>query len=91
MADTRRRLSVTEARRRFSELLKHVQSEPDAVYEITVNDVVVGEIRGPEQGRFRVGTGADLLRALQQMGEPEVAVPADSGTAREHDRYLYSR
>lgn len=87
----RYRLSVSEARKRLSGLLKNLQEEPENVYEITVNEMVVGEIRGVETARYRVGTGEDLLNALDRMGEPETEAPPGSATAGEHDRFLYTR
>lgn len=87
----RYRLSISEARKRLSSLLKNLQEEPENVYEITVNEMVVGEIRGVETARYRVGTGEDLLRALDQMGEPETEASPGADTARDHDRFLYTR
>lgn len=87
----RYRLSISEARKRLSFLLKTLQEEPENVYEITVNEMVVGEIRGVETARYRVGTGEDLLHALDRMGKPETEAPPGAATAREHDRFLYTR
>lgn len=95
MVAIRERLNISEARKRFSSLLKNVQREPDVVYEITVNDIVVGELRAPERSGYRVGTGRDLLAALAKMGEPEEDEPAKDpsgdrrSTARDHDLHLY--
>lgn len=67
----RERFNISEARKRFSSLLKNLQREPGMVYEITVNDIVVGELRAPEHGGYRVGTGRDLLASLADVGGPK--------------------
>ena len=87
----RRRISVSEARTRLSRMLKELQEDPELVFEITVNNLVVGELRVPKGNRFQIKPGQALLAALEQMGGPEVSVPQGSPVAREHDRYLYTR
>jgi len=87
----RQKIPVSEARAQLSQLLKRLQAEPDIVFEITVNSMVLGELRAPEAAQFRVKPGGSLLKAMEEMGEPEVPVPGSESIAREHDRYLYSR
>lgn len=87
----RRRISVSEARTRLSRMLKELQEAPELVFEITVNDLVVGELRAPEGDRFQIKPGQALLTALENVGEPEIPLPKGSPIAREHDRYLYTR
>lgn len=87
----RQRIPVSEARTRLSRLLKQLQEDPDIVFEITVNDLVLGELRAPEAMQFRVKPGKALLEALEAMGKPETPVPEDGSVAREHDRFLYRR
>lgn len=87
----RERLSVSEARANLPRLLKRLQKEPQAVFEITVNGLVMGELRVPEANRLLIQPGGALLEALEVIGEPEVDAPADRSVAREHDTYLYTR
>lgn len=87
----RRRISVSKARTQLSRMLKELQEDPELVFEITVNDLVVGELRAPEGDRFWIKPGEALLAALEEMGEPEVSVPKGSPIAREHDHYLYTK
>lgn len=87
----RRKISVSEARTRLSRMLKELQQDPELVFEITVNDLVVGELRASESDRFQIKPGEALLTALEGMGEPEVPAPKGSPIAREHDRYLYTK
>ncbi len=85
----RRRISVSEARARLSRLLKQLQGNPDTVFEITVNDLVLGELRAPEAAQFQVKPGKALLEALAAMGKPQTPAPEDGSVARDHDQYLY--
>lgn len=87
----RRRISVSETRARLSRLLKQLQENPDIVFEITVNDLMLGELRAPEALQSRVKPGKALLEALEAMGQPETPVPEGGSVAREHDRFLYRR
>lgn len=87
----RERVSVSEARARLSRLLKKLQEAPDTVFEITVNGLVLGELRAPEAVQFQVKPGKALFEALEGMGEPETPAPEGASVAREHDRYLYRR
>lgn len=87
----RQRIQVSEARTRLSRLLKQLQENPDTIFEITVNAMVLGELRAPEAAQFRVKPGKALLEAMEAMGRPEVPVPERSSVAREHDRYLYRK
>jgi antitoxin (DNA-binding transcriptional repressor) of toxin-antitoxin stability system len=79
--------SVSEARARLSGLIKAIRQEPGAVFSITVNGVVVAELRAPEAERARVEPGDALLEALEKMGEPEIG--AEGPVARNHDEHLY--
>lgn len=85
----RRKIPLSEARSKLSRLLKQLQEDPDTVFEITVNGLVMGELHAPEAAQFRIKPGKALLEALEAMGEPEVPMPEGVSVAREHDRYLY--
>ena len=85
----RQKIPVSEARSKLSHLLKQLQKDPDMVFEITVNGIVMGELRASEAAQFRIKPGSALLEALASMGEPEIPLPEGVSVAREHDRYLY--
>lgn len=85
----RRKIPVSEVRSQLSRLLKQLQEDPDTVFEITVNDLVMGELRAPEAAQFRIKPGSALLKALALMGEPEIPMSEGISVAREHDQYLY--
>ncbi len=85
----RKRIPISEARSRLSRLVRELQRRPDLVIEITVRDLVVGELRAPSRsGEKLVRPGSSLLRAVAKMWEiePEVDVEPGTPTAREHDR-----
>lgn len=42
-------LSITEARKRLPGIIKSLKTSPDTVYQITVHDEVVAEIKTPAQ------------------------------------------
>lgn len=83
------RIPVSEARQKLSQLLKDVQENPDTTYEITVNDIVLGELVTPTGRRRRLGTGAALLRASEEVGEPDSGQTKRHSVARDHDVHLY--
>jgi hypothetical protein len=82
------KIPVSEARKRLSGLLKALQENPQAVYEITVNDIVFGELTAPKERR-RLGAGDALLRAAAEVGKPEVGGTRRHSISRDHDRHLY--
>jgi len=85
----RERICVSVARARLSQILRELEEEPERVYEITVNGRVVGVLSAADRNRLRVESGAQLLAAIEAMGEPDTDVPVGSATARDHDRFLY--
>jgi hypothetical protein len=85
------KIPISEARKRLSGLLKALQKNPHGVYEITINDIVVGELVAPEDRRRRLGAGAALLRAAEEVGKPDVGGTGRHSISRDHDRHLYGR
>jgi hypothetical protein len=85
----RQQIPVSQARAHLSQLLKKLQADPELVFQITVNDMVLGELRSPEAGQRLIRPGQALLQALEALGEPEV--PSTGSVAREHDEYLYGK
>lgn len=83
------RMPVSEARKQLSQLLKNVQEHPDMTYEITVNDIVLGELATPKERRRHLGTGAALLRVTDEIGEPDSGGTKRHAVARDHDVYFY--
>jgi len=84
------KIPISKARKRLSELLRALQENPQAVYEITVNDIVFGELTAPKERR-RLGAGDALLRAAEEVGTPEVGGAGPHSISRDHNRHLYGR
>jgi hypothetical protein len=57
-------ISVTEARKRLPGIIRSLKSSPDTVYQITVHDEVVAEIRRPPM--VRPGEAAARLLAIRK-------------------------
>jgi hypothetical protein len=83
------KIPVSDARRKLSELLKDVSNNPEHVYEITVNDIVFGELRTPSLKSLRMGAGGALLRAAEEARKGQKKKAVRETTARDHDEYLY--
>ncbi|HWQ70532.1 MAG TPA: hypothetical protein VN494_11400 [Patescibacteria group bacterium] len=85
------KIPISEARKHLSGLLKALQENPQAVYEITVNDIVFGELSAPKARGQRLGTGNALLQAVEEMDQPDITGAARHSVARSHDVYLHRR
>jgi hypothetical protein len=57
-------ISVTEARKRLPGIIRSLNSSPDTVYQITVHDEVVAEIRRPPM--VKPGEAAARLLAIRK-------------------------
>ncbi len=82
-------IPVSETRKRLSELLKELARHPDKVFEITVNDTVLGELSAPSSKVPRIGTGDALLKALNRIHRKSETKIKTGKTARQHDFHLY--
>ncbi|MFB6357142.1 MAG: hypothetical protein ABEJ65_11585 [bacterium] len=82
-------ISISEARKKLNKLLKDVKQDPDTVYKLTINDVVMGELRSPEADRQDVLPGRSLTESLDDMPDPTSKDADSKSVAREHDRFLY--
>ncbi len=85
------KIPISEARKRLSALLKALQENPETIYEITVNDIVFGELSAPKSRKWRLGTGEALLRAVEELNRTHVGGIKRHSVARGHDHYLYHR
>lgn len=81
------KIAISDARKNLSDLLKKVVHDPDRVYEITVNDIVFGELRSPSHRSLRMHAGDAILEALQELTPKKKR--ENGNTARDHNRYLY--
>lgn len=60
-------ISITEARKRLPGIIKSLKSSPETVYQITVHDEVVAEIKTPP--KIKPGeAAAKLLELRKRLG-----------------------
>ena len=57
-------ISITEARKRLPGIIRSLKSSPDTIYQITVHDEVVAEIRRPPMAK--PGEAASRLLAIRK-------------------------
>ncbi len=78
-------ISITEARKRLPGIIKSLKSSPDTVYQITVHDEVVAEIRTPP--KIKPGeAAARLLDLRKRLGSNKYRTKPVSENIKE---YLY--
>ncbi len=88
-----RDINLTEARRRFSSLLREIEDDPDVGYRIKVRDRVVAELRSPAGRPGRISSGAALLKFAREV---EALHPVKPGRrlrniSGNYKEYLYGR
>ncbi len=60
-------ISITEARKRLPGIIKSLKTSPDTVYQITVHDEVIAEIKAPP--KIKPGeAAAKLLEMRKKLG-----------------------
>lgn len=84
-------LPISEARKRLSTLLKELQKDPTKVYQISINEIVLGELRAPLSKTSSVDAGVKLLRLSEDLAPEQEKKRKKSMIALEHDKYLYRR
>lgn len=82
-------ISITEARKRLPGIIKSLKESPDSVYQITVHDEIVAEIKTPPM--IRPGEAAARMLALRKRsGASKGKRPAEA-ISENIKEYLYSR
>jgi hypothetical protein len=78
-------ISITEARKRLPGIIKSLKTSPDTVFQITVHDEVVAEIRTPP--KIKSGeAAAKLLELRKRLGRKKYKTKPISENIKE---YLY--
>jgi hypothetical protein len=78
-------ISITEARKRLPGIIRSLKTSPDTVYQITVHDEVVAEIRTPP--KIKPGEAATkLLDLRKKLGSKKYRTKPVSENINE---YLY--
>jgi hypothetical protein len=82
-------ISITEARKRLPGIIKSLKESPDSVYQITVHDEVVAEIKTPPM--IRPGeAAARMLELRKRSGVKERKRPAEA-VSENVKKYLYGK
>ncbi len=88
-----RPISLSEARRRLSSLLREIDSHPDIGYRIQVHNRPVAELRsaGPVPGRMN--PGAALLKAAERVsrGRPLRPRSRKESVSKNYKEVLYGK
>ena len=66
-------ISITEARKRLPGIVKSLKTSPETVYQITVHDEVIAEIRTPPKIKPGVAA-AGLLALRKRLGSKEYRI-----------------
>src|ERR1017187_8156664 len=85
-----REISLSDARKRLSEILREIEADPGAGYRILVRKRVIAELRSPAPAR-RKNPGATMLKLameLEKLSSPAISGP-DEVTAANYKEYLY--
>ena len=78
-------ISISEARKNLPSIVKSLRNSPDTVYQITVHDEVVAEIRTPP--KIKPGeAAARLLELRKRLGSKKYRTKPVSENIKE---YLY--
>ncbi len=76
-------ISISEARKRLPGIIKSLRTSPDTVYQITVHDEVVAELKTPP--RIKPGEAAARLLALRRrLGPKKYRTKPTSENIKEH-------
>jgi len=76
-------ISISEARKRLPGIIKSLRTSPDTVYQITVHDEVVAELKTPP--RIKPGeAAAKLLELRRRLGPKKYRTKPTSENIKEH-------
>jgi antitoxin (DNA-binding transcriptional repressor) of toxin-antitoxin stability system len=85
-----REISLSDARKNLSALLREIEADPEAGYRILVRKRAVAELRSPAPAR-RKNAGAAMLKLAREMERlaPRAEGEAGRATAARYKEYLY--
>jgi antitoxin (DNA-binding transcriptional repressor) of toxin-antitoxin stability system len=88
-----REINLSEARRRLSQLLREIEKDPDAGFQIKVRGKVVAELRSPLPQRGYGNAGEALLRAAYQAQRlsGKIAGKKNRAISDRYKEYLYGK
>ena len=82
-------IPISEARAKLPKLIKQLQQDPNLVYEITVHQRVVAELKSPVQLPAGGEAAKELLAIIDQLPKPR---SRQKGRVSENvKQYLYNK
>lgn len=86
-------IPISKARKELHNILKKLQENPENVYQISVNSVILGELKAPSRVREKGNVAQKLLKLARELkkelGEEPISELTTIG--RDHDEYIYVR
>jgi antitoxin (DNA-binding transcriptional repressor) of toxin-antitoxin stability system len=82
-------IPISEVRAKLPQLIKQLQRDPSVIYEITVHQTVVAELKAPSH-QPQGGDAADALLALMEALAPAPS-PAQGRVSEDVKAHLYTR
>ena len=83
-------LPISEARKKLSVLLKELQKNPSRVYRISINEIVVGELRAPDREIAKDEASLKLKALGEKLSKTQKRKKKKTDIAVKHDKYLYN-
>ena len=78
------KFSISEARKRLPELVRHVRKDPGAAVQITVRDEIVAELRAPLPEPEPGAAARKLLEVMKKLPKPRKQKTNVSSRVKEH-------
>ena len=82
-------IPISEVRAKLPQLIKRLQQDPSVIYEITVHQAVVAELKAPSH-QPQGGDAAHALLALMEALPPAPS-QAQGGVSEDVKAHLYAR
>ncbi len=82
-------ISITEARKRLPGIIKSLKESPDKIYQITVHDEVVAEIKTPPM--IRPGEAAAKMLGLRRRSGVRAKKRPVEAVSENIKAYLYAK
>lgn len=83
-------LPISKARKKLSTILKEIQKDPSRIYHISINEIVVGELRYPSRDAPKEEASLKLKALGEELARTQRKKKKKTNIAIEHDKYLYN-
>ncbi len=83
-------LPISKARSKLSTILREIQKDPSKIYHITINEIVIGELRYPNREVPKEEASLKLKALGEELARTQKKKKKQTNIATEHDKYLYN-